>query len=220
LQEHPWQEVRVMANFDETGSKPELEQKFDRLVRDFGKKAMIEKAIALQRRGDGKTIDDEAALAAMGRLLAVDEKNRWAAAQKISRTITGHSFESTAKRLDRKFKEDELNLRYEGIVGVILELAAVGPMGAWEQMFDEFKRRTDIARDAFDRVNLDIAWRAAERARKMDGPDESDRYHAAKMRDAIIDVRDRRGSTQLDDLRIVAEMLWRLLSILRQFLST
>jgi hypothetical protein len=72
LQEHPWQEVRVVANFDETGSKPELEQKFDRLVRDFGKKAVIEKAIALQRRGDEKTIDDEAALSAMGRLLAVE----------------------------------------------------------------------------------------------------------------------------------------------------
>ena len=214
----------MVANFDETGSEPELEQKFDRLVRDFGKKAVIEKAIALQRRGDEKTIDDEAALSAMGRLLAVVENHRWAAAQKIAATITGHSVESTAKRLDRKFKEDELNLRYEGIMSVMLDLIATGPVEAWGEVSAEFKHRTDIARDALVRVNLDIGARCAARASSAGGPtesDESDRYYAAKMRDAIIDARDPCGVTQPVDLLIAHQMLWRLLSILlSQSLST
>ena len=204
--------------------KPEFERKFGHLVRDFGKKAVIEKAIALQRRGDEKTIDDEAALAEMGRLLAVVEKNRWAAAQKVGRTITGQSFESTVKRLDRKFKEDELNLRYEGIISVMLDLFETYPVGAWGRVLAEFTHRTDIARDALDRVNLDIGARCAARASSAGGPtesDESDRYHAAKMRDAIIDVRDRRGVAQPVDLLIAHQMLWRLLSILlSQSLST
>jgi hypothetical protein len=112
-------------------------------------------------------------------------------------------------------------LRYEGIMSVMLDLIATGPVEAWGEVSAEFKHRTDIPRDALDRVYLDIGARCAARASSVDGPTESDRYHAAKMRDAIIDARDRCGVVQPVDLLIAHGILWRLLSILlRLSLST